>query len=317
MKLTQIGQLREVSRKLVRELGMLQVDQFDAGITPGHWHALIEIDRAAGITISKLADLLLMSISKMSRIVNTLKKSGLLELRAGIDKREKYLYVTIDGKNEIKKIDKFSVSKVIGAFDFLNESEILSIVESISKYAGALEKSRLKRDCIKIATLSTSRPLRRQIVSMISNIQKNEFSIPISDETNLGILKAEHEYYYDNSYNFWYAVNEEGRIIGSIGLKKVDSKTGEIKKFFVISEYRGKGVAQKLMNTLIKSSIKHGFQTLYLGTVGKLYAAQKFYKKSGFNSISREHLPNNFEICSLDSHFFKCDISDLKKSVKL
>ncbi|HVV67744.1 MAG TPA: helix-turn-helix domain-containing GNAT family N-acetyltransferase [Gammaproteobacteria bacterium] len=315
MKVTQIETLREVSRKLVRELGILQVDQLDSNMTPGHWHALIEINRVSDITISNLAELLLMSVSKMSRIVKYLEKNDWIELKAGIDKREKYLHTTLKGKSEIKKIDKFSISKVSGAFEFLDDSEMLKIIEAISKYSAALEKSRLKKEQIKIATLSTSRPLRQQIVSMISNIQKNEFSIPISKETNAGILKAEQEYYYNNSYNFWYAVDEQGKIIGSIGLKKIDAKTGEVKKFFVTSEYRGKGVAQKLMDTLLKASVKHGFRCLYLGTVSKLHAAQKFYQKYGFKSISRQDLPENFEICPLDSRFFKVEVLDLKKSL--
>jgi hypothetical protein len=59
---------------------------------------------------------------------------------------------------------------------------------------------------------------------MISDIQEKEFWIPITKETNSGVLKAEEEFYYNNSYNFWYAVNDEGKILGSIG-RRLGRKT--------------------------------------------------------------------------------------------
>ena len=117
-------------------------------------------------------------------------------------------------------------------------------------------------------------------------------------------MKAEEEFYYNNSYNFWYAVNHEGKILGSIGLKRINSRYGEIKKLFVIKEYRGKGVAQKLMNTVLKAGLKHGFEFLILGTVDKFQAARKFYTKYGFSLICQKDLPCGFEVSPFDNLFF-------------
>ncbi len=83
-----------------------------------------------------------MSASKISRLIKVLNKDKLIELKVGADKREKYLYLTAIGKKEIEKIDKFSVSKIENAFRFLNDAEMLNIIESIDKYSGALEKIR-------------------------------------------------------------------------------------------------------------------------------------------------------------------------------
>lgn len=312
MKEEQIDILRQASRKLVRELGMLQLNEANEQETPGHWHALIEVSRNSKLTISKLGTLLLMSISTISRLVKSLVEDGLITLGEGQDKREKYLYLTDKGQAEMQKIDAFSRSKIMGTFEFLTEKEIVQIQEAISKYANALEKSRLIKDHIKIATLSTSRVIRKQIVHMIENIQTKEFEIPITNEINACILKAEKDFYYNHSYNFWYAIEDNGNIVGSIGLKKIDDQYGEIKKLFVAKSYRSKGVAQRLMNTLIKAALKHKFNFLILGTVDKLHAAHKFYNKYGFEQIKQQDLPSNFEVCPVDSMFFKANINDLK-----
>ncbi|MDP1723930.1 MAG: GNAT family N-acetyltransferase [Alphaproteobacteria bacterium] len=147
---------------------------------------------------------------------------------------------------------------------------------------------------------------------MIEHIQKNEFLLPITDDINACILKAEEDFYYNNSYNFWYAVDNNGIIIGSIGLKKIDNHRGEIKKFFVEQQYRKKGVAQKLMATLVKAAHKHHFDELYLGTVDTLQAAQSFYKKYGFSQITAQQLPLGFNICPVDTVFFKSNVKDLQ-----
>ena len=313
MKKDAIDMLRQLSRKLIRELGILDPNKLSSQETPAHCHALIEVSKEPGITISKLGTLLLLSSSTVSRLVKTLKKSGFLILQEGKDKREKSLSLTDKGHLEIQKIDAFSNSKIKGAFEILTEKEQSDIIKSIEVYGDALEKSRQLREDIKIATLSTSRPLRKQIITMIEEIQKNEFLIPISDEINLCVLRAEENFYYHHSYNFWYATDSTGKILGSIGLKKINDQYAEIKKFFVLKTHRGKGVAQKLMETLLKAALKHHFEFLVLGTVDKLHAAQKFYTKQGFLSIDPKDLPKKFEKCPLDTVFFKASVQKIKQ----
>lgn len=308
MQEKQIELLRTAARKLVRELGMLELAPEDSQKTPGHWHALIEIAKKPGVTISELGRLLLMSTSSISRVIKFLGKNGYVSFKEGEDKREKSLLLTDLGLTEIEQINAFSDSKIRGAFEFLTEDEVKEIIIAITKYEEALEKSRAMRDDVKIMTLSTSRTIRKQIIKMVSDIQKNEFLIPVTDDINSGILKAENEYYYNNSYNFWYAINEEGKVLGSIGLKKIDSRHGEIKKLFVVKKYRGKGVAQKLMNTLLKAATKHQFETLLLGTTDKFYGAHKFYAKHGFTPIGKKELPQGFETNPFDSLYFRKEI---------
>jgi len=311
MKEDQIEVLRQMSRKLIRELGMLQLNKSNSQETPVHWHALIEISKNPGITISQLGHLLLISNSTISRLIKTLTKEDIVDLQVGQDKREKYLYLTDKGLEQIKKIDAFSEEKIVGAFEYLTQKEITQIIQSITQYSNALEKSRILGEQVKIATLPTSRAIRKQIMNMIADIQKNEFSVPITDETNMCVLKAEESFYYSNSYNFWYATDNNGKILGSIGLSKLDDKYGEIKKCFVIKEYRGKGVAQKLMSTLLKAASKHQFEFLVLGSVDKLHGAHKFYRKYGFVSIDPHDLPDRFQKNPLDTVFLQGQVKAL------
>src|SRR5690242_5479471 len=107
-----IERLRQAARKLVRELGMLQLNMSRTNRTPQHWHTLIEIMNEPNITIAKLGQLLLLSSSNMSRIVSVLIKEKLVDVSNGADKREKYLQITPKGRLELNQIDEFSITKI-------------------------------------------------------------------------------------------------------------------------------------------------------------------------------------------------------------
>lgn len=223
-------------------------------------------------------------------------------IKDAVDKREKALYLTSKGTEALGHIDTFSNKKVEGAFRYLTDNEQSLIVHAIEKYAQALEQSREGVKDVKILTLSTSRPLRKQIVAMVDTIQKDELKVDPTD-LNVGIIRLEEEYYYNKSYNFWYATDSKGTIIGCVGLKKLDENNGEIKKFFVDKAYRGQQVAQKLLATLTKAAMKHGITHLWLGTIGRPESS-RFYTKEGFTAVDKNQLPPTYKKNSLDICFF-------------
>ncbi|HBI2914622.1 TPA: MarR family transcriptional regulator, partial [Legionella pneumophila] len=102
-----IDLLRQYSRKLVRELGMLQLNKLAAKEQPSYWHTLIEINKEPNITISKLSQLLLVSLPTLSRIVNSLINDELVTVNEGLDKRERFLRVTDKGKEKVNYIDEY------------------------------------------------------------------------------------------------------------------------------------------------------------------------------------------------------------------
>lgn len=310
-----IDLLRQHSRKLVRELGMLQLNKGENKELPSYWHTLIEINKEPDLTISRLSQLLLISLPTLSRIVSNLIKDGLVTSSEGRDKRERFLQITQAGKEKITYIDAYSNIKIKRAFHFLSQQDREQLIVAVGKYANALEQGRQICEQVKILRLSTSRTLRKQIITMIEDIQIQEFNLPITPEINAPILKAEVEYYYNNTCNFWYVTDTKGLIIGSVGLKKINDTQGEVKKFFIIPEYRGLGIAQLLMHHLVKNGIKHGFEMLYLGTVERLNAAQQFYVNNGFKRIKKEDLPQGFQLSPLDTHFYCGDIQTVSETL--
>jgi GNAT superfamily N-acetyltransferase len=64
-----------------------------------------------------------------------------------------------------------------------------------------------------------------------------------------------------------------------------DMRIAEVKRVFVREEYRGAGLAKKLMEELENQAKKRGYTKLILETGIQLPGAMAFYKKIGYSVI--------------------------------
>ncbi len=98
------AQLRELSRQLVRQLGMLDKDCGVIALPPIQAHTLIELEQQP-LTVNQLADKLNIDKSNASRAVNNLAKNSLIQTSPHPnDKRSVVASVTEQGKNTLAKL---------------------------------------------------------------------------------------------------------------------------------------------------------------------------------------------------------------------
>jgi DNA-binding MarR family transcriptional regulator len=92
-KINEKMQLRETIRLLERKLGLLSDNEMSCcNITMAQCHAIVEIGRAKNISLIDLSSLLNLDNSTLSRTVNNLVKSGLVQRELDAQDRR---YVTI------------------------------------------------------------------------------------------------------------------------------------------------------------------------------------------------------------------------------
>ena len=63
----------------------------------------------------------------------------------------------------------------------------------------------------------------------------------------------------------------------------------ELKRIYVLKEYHGNAVAQKLMDFMIDFSEKENYKVIWLGVWEHNLRAQKFYEKYGFINSGHTH----------------------------
>jgi len=77
-------------------------------------------------------------------------------------------------------------------------------------------------------------------------------------------------------------VKNNKKIIACAGLKKLTKKTALLKRFYVAKTYRGKGLAQKILDKIINFAHKNDYSTIVLDTYHNNLQAKKFYFKNDF-----------------------------------
>lgn len=86
---------------------------------------------------------------------------------------------------------------------------------------------------------------------------------------------------YKNVYVMYY--NEQA--VGCIAFTDVINGNIEIGRVYVREEYRNQGIATKIFDKVLKSSIEKGANSLILDTYERLEDAVRLYKKWGFKLV--------------------------------
>jgi N-acetylglutamate synthase-like GNAT family acetyltransferase len=143
-----------------------------------------------------------------------------------------------------------------------------------------------------------------QVISLILEIQRNEFGVNITEKDQPDLRKVE-SYYQQGNGQFWVA-KTNAEIIGTIALLDIGKQHCAIRKMFVKSRYRGATyqVAQKLLKKLLEWCNQKQIETIFLGTIDKYKAAHRFYEKNGFSLCNKNHLPDSFPLITVDNVFY-------------
>ena len=152
--------------------------------------------------------------------------------------------------------------------------------------------------------------------ALILPIQQMEFNVPITLADQPDLLDLEGAYFRPGGH-FWGAF-VDGELAGTIGLlvppgigeASTPAPIGVIRKMFVKSAYRGKQwrVAQQLLETLVAYARGSGIAEIYLGTIGVMRAAHRFYEKNGFKRIKKADIPAAFPFMPVDDTFYHLEI---------
>ena len=106
--------------------------------------------------------------------------------------------------------------------------------------------------------------------------------------TDLLDLKAN---YFDRGDMFWVAVNEDDRVVGSIGYSKTDTPSEAfLHRLYVKASEKRKGIGTKLLQTAESEMRKQGIAVslVHLGSPKEQwFESYSFYPKNGY----REYAP--------------------------
>ena len=93
---------------------------------------------------------------------------------------------------------------------------------------------------------------------------------------------------YQNSKSRYFIVDNDGVVIGGAGIAQLENESDivcELQKMYFLPEARGVGMGSQLMDKCLKAAKDFGYEKCYLETMPYIEAAQKLYKKVGFDYL--------------------------------
>jgi GNAT superfamily N-acetyltransferase len=94
-----------------------------------------------------------------------------------------------------------------------------------------------------------------------------------------------------------------GDAIGCVALRPLPGGVGEVKRMYVLRDWRGKGVGRALLETLVAHARALGYHKLRLGTLADMTGARALYASLGFVPIDRYR-----EDEMVDTEFYEKDL---------
>lgn len=121
----------------------------------------------------------------------------------------------------------------------------------------------------------TIRPIKKSDIEALAVIEADSFSMPWSAQDFADLLK------YD--YCLYLVAEVDGIPVGCLGMREICHE-GSIDNVVVAREYRGQGIAQRMLDELFQKGKERGVEAYTLEVRASNAAAIHIYEKAGFVS---------------------------------
>ncbi|KAI3590507.1 Transcriptional regulator, MarR family [Cupriavidus sp. U2] len=284
-----ILELRDFSRRLVRELGFMRATLADSDLAPSAVHAVLEIGMTPGISAKDLGQVLRLDKSNTSRQVARLEAAGFLHRRiSSEDARATELFLTPKGKKLREKIDQFATDQVSNALRRMLPSDQQALLRSLALYADALAQDNAARAA---AGTPDSLPIVEgyrpgcigDIASLHGRFYAEHWGFGAFFEKRVATELAEFAATLPAPGKALWLYHDDGRTLASLAIDGDPALgTAHLRWFIVDDALRGSGVGRQLMANAMQFVDAHAFDETWLWTFKGLDSARHLYESFGF-----------------------------------
>ncbi|HEX5816704.1 MAG TPA: GNAT family N-acetyltransferase [Methylomirabilota bacterium] len=83
---------------------------------------------------------------------------------------------------------------------------------------------------------------------------------------------------------FW-VVREDTRVLGSVGVERLDDRTAELHRLYLDSALRGRGIGRALVETVLDWAREQGVRRLVLWSDTRFEQSHRLYRRLGFEQL--------------------------------
>lgn len=282
-----VSDLRQTSRRVVRELGLIREGFGDPSLPLSHCHALMEIENQGNLTLMELSSLLTLDKSTTSRILGQLSERKWISFEEEReDRRRKLVKLTTAGRRALKQIHQKAGGTVFRALQLLEEEERQTVQRGMTLYAQALRKARLRSD---FAIRKIQRKDNSAIAGIIRLVMTEHEATGPGHSINDPEVDAMFQTYNQPRWTY-FVVTRGDRVAGGGGIAPLagaEEDTCELRKMYFLPEARGLGMGQEMLDRCLKTAKALGYRRCYLETLARMSVARELYKRNGFKVLTK------------------------------
>jgi DNA-binding MarR family transcriptional regulator/GNAT superfamily N-acetyltransferase len=276
MPTDEIAQVRAFNRLVTQRAGVLD-DHFLGRDRPlGESRLLYEIG-SGGADLRDLRQRLGLDSGYVSRLVNALRRKGLIRLEHGPgDQRVRTARWTAAGRREVHEMNRRSDAAAASLLESLSAAQRARLVAAMGEVHRLLQRAGLR-----IERVDPSGPAARACVGHYFEELNQRFesgfdpaaSLPADDRELMPPRGA------------FLLASVDGEPVACGAVKVTSSGIGSLKRMWVAGTARGLGVGRRMLEALEGEAQRLGVTTLRLETNRTLEEAIRLYRAAGFREV--------------------------------
>ncbi|KQV75098.1 hypothetical protein ASC61_08840 [Aeromicrobium sp. Root344] len=272
-----VATLRRFNRSWSQRVGVLDESFLGSGRPLGPSRLLFEL-RGGGTSVRELRERMDLDSGYLSRLLRQLESEGLIAVTPDPgDARRRIATLTKRGVAAQQELDDRSDSLAHGLVDALSDRQRVRLAESLDQADRLIRAATVSLDLVDPA----SEHARTAVAAYFQELDETfeggfDVAAGAADEQSLG----------GETGRFVVAVSN-GAVVGCGGLQSLSDDIGEIKRMWVHREWRGLGLAGRLLRRLEEESMALGHRVVRLDTNSSLAEALAMYRAAGYVEIPR------------------------------
>lgn len=275
----QIDIVRSFNRTVTQRIGALDESYLSRGRPLGQARLLSEVGSAGEADLSRLRRSLGLDSGYMSRLLRSLERQGLLEVRPNDgDGRSRRISLTEKGEAEFRAYEQLSDGLASGMLERLTGGQRARLIGAMAE---------VERLLVAGSVEVTLEPAHSADAAWCLAQYQQELAVRFEEgfdpSTGNSFLPED-----ATPPHGWFVVARlAGDPVGCGALKHLDDSTGEIKRVWVAKSTRGMGISVRIMERLEALAVEAGFHRIRLDTNRALTEAHALYRKLGYGEIAR------------------------------
>ena len=279
-----ISAVRRFNRFYTRRIGALQPQYLGGPYSLPQARVLYELGQRAECTASELGADLDLDLGYLSRLVQDLKRRGLVQGEAAKeDARRVRLTLTARGRKAYQQLDARSRDEVGAMLSKLAAPEQVRLVGALQAVEGVLEKKNSK------PTLRPHRPGDMGwVIGAHGRLYAQEYGWDERFEALVAGIAAAFVNELDKKRERCWIAEMGGEPVGCVFLVKQTKTVAKLRLLIVEPKARGIGLGRRLVEECIAFARAKGYGKLVLWTQSNLAAARHIYKSTGFKLVNTQ-----------------------------